>query len=89
MKKFHRSMQNMEQKMTGNPPQDHLQRMFNALRIYARPLKRCYYHLQKAYDAVEEDDIDSFKRSRARIIRIATARTGNVLSHLLNRNPTS
>ena len=71
--------------MTGNSSL-HLSKMYDALEFYAGPFDCCEDSLQEACDAMEEDDVDRFKRARAEIITMVTERMSNATNHLFDHD---
>jgi hypothetical protein len=81
--------QYLERKMTGSSPLDHLPKMYEALELYAGPFDCCEDSLQEACDAMEEDDVDRFKRVREEIITMVTERMSNARNHLFDHDASS
>ena len=76
-------------KMTGCSPLDHLPRMYEALQCYAGPFDCCEEALHVACEAMEEDDVDRFKRVREEIITLVTERMANTRNNLFSHDASS
>jgi hypothetical protein len=61
-------------KMMGREPVDHLPKMYDVLQNYAGPFAECEGSLKEACDAMENDDVDFFKRARADIVKTVVER---------------
>jgi len=72
--------------MAGCTPVDHLPKMFDALEHFAGPFDCCEEDLQRAVDAMEEDDAETFKHIRAEIIKRVHVRMENALGHLFDHD---
>lgn len=69
--------------MQGGSPLNHLPKMYDALEDYAEPFY-CYEDLDDAYEAMEDEDVELFKRVREEVIEKVTARMaiGNVTTRM-------
>ena len=76
----------LRRKMTGSAPLDHLPNMYDALSFYAGPFEFCGNLLQEACHAMEESDVDRFKRVRAKIINLVSQHMANDIDHLYDHD---
>jgi hypothetical protein len=59
--------------MQGDSPLDHLPKMYDALDYYGRPFFCCARDLREARNAVDDGDVELFKRVREKVIKEVTA----------------
>jgi hypothetical protein len=79
--------QYLTSKMTGCSPVDHLPKMFHALEFYAGGFYCCEKNLKEAFEAMENDDVERFKRVRAKIVTLVTKWMADATEHLYNTWP--
>ena len=56
------------------------------IRVLRGPLDCCWDFLQKEYNAIEEDDVDRFKRARAKLITAVNKRITEPRDHLCSHD---
>ena len=70
-----RYKQDLTDIMQGNGPVDHLPKMYEALQYYVGQLDYYERELEYACEAVEDEDVEGFKRIRARLVaRMSSSR---------------
>jgi hypothetical protein len=72
--------------MQGDSPLNHLPKMYDALAYYGDPFSCCWGDLDDAYGAMEDGDVELFKRVREEVIEKVTARmvTGEVTARMVD-----
>ena len=72
--------------MQGDSPLDHLPKMYDALQHYAGQLDWCDKELQCALEAMEDDNVEDFKRIRATVIEKVTTRMASARERLFDHD---
>ena len=72
--------------MQGDSPLDHLPKMYDALQHYAGQLDCCDEELRCALKAMEDENVDDFKRIRATVIEKVTTGMASAQERLFDHD---
>lgn len=76
----------MKDIMEGHSPVDHLPKMYDALESLAGSFYEYESYLKQAIVAMEDDDVDGFKRIRAELVQKVILRTEHALNRLFDHD---